>query len=199
VSEGSGGVRGATSKARGRFGFDRCLNNVDCCLLSSTSCFACSSYPSQSSLTFAATTRDGREGTIKWEWDSEREGKEQYEGLPRAETVLVVFPIKGEGGSRRLVEGYEEAVGGKVRWIQLGSTGIYLVRSPFALYKHRSVLIEIRRAGRTNSRRRLNRQTELNGLTLELRRYECEGDSGGRLVEYARGDGRVESVGTLGE
>jgi hypothetical protein len=80
------------------------------------------------SLTFAATTRDGRDGTIKWEWDSEREGKEQYEGLPRAETVLVVFPIKGKGGSRRLVEGYEEAVGGKVRWIQLGSTGIYNVR-----------------------------------------------------------------------
>ncbi|GAA5914801.1 hypothetical protein JCM6882_007277 [Rhodosporidiobolus microsporus] len=80
---------------------------------------------SHPSLTFAATTRDGRDGTIAWTWDSEREGPEQFGALPRAETVLVVFPIRGEGGSRRLVEGYEEAVGGRVRWIQLGSTGIF--------------------------------------------------------------------------
>ncbi|GAA5824677.1 hypothetical protein JCM11251_005298 [Rhodosporidiobolus azoricus] len=76
-------------------------------------------------VTFAATTRDGRDGTIQWTWDSEAKGPDQFKGLPRAETVLVVFPIKGEGGSRRLVEGYEEAVGVKVRWIQLGSTGIF--------------------------------------------------------------------------
>ncbi|GAA5921104.1 hypothetical protein JCM1841_002417 [Sporobolomyces salmonicolor] len=81
-----------------------------------------SSHPS---LSYAATTRDGRDGTLAWTWDPEQEGAAQYETLPRAKTVVVVFPIKGEGGSRRLVEGYEEAVGGRVRWIQLGSTGIF--------------------------------------------------------------------------
>ncbi|GAA5853216.1 hypothetical protein JCM8547_000245 [Rhodosporidiobolus lusitaniae] len=85
-----------------------------------------SSHPS---LSFAATTRDGRKvggvETIEWAWDGEKEGSEQFEGLPRARTVLVVFPIRGEEGSRRLVRGYEESVGGRVRWIQLGSTGIF--------------------------------------------------------------------------
>ncbi|BGP19538.1 hypothetical protein JCM10213v2_007633 [Rhodosporidiobolus nylandii] len=76
-------------------------------------------------ITFAATTRDGRDGTVKWAWDGEQEGPEQYKALPRAKTVLVVFPIKGQGGSKRLVEGYEGAVGQRVRWIQLGSTGIW--------------------------------------------------------------------------
>ncbi|GAA5898542.1 hypothetical protein JCM5296_006490 [Sporobolomyces johnsonii] len=81
-----------------------------------------SSHPS---LSYAATTRDGRNGTLAWTWDPEQHGPEQYASLPRAKTVVVVFPIKGQGGSRRLVEGYEEAVGGRVRWIQLGSTGIF--------------------------------------------------------------------------
>lgn len=76
------------------------------------------------SLSYVATTRDGRDGTLKWTWDAEQDGEEQYKKLPRAQTVLVTFPIKGEGGSRRMVEGYE-GVHGAVRWIQLGSTGIY--------------------------------------------------------------------------
>ncbi|GAA5995331.1 uncharacterized protein JCM10292_005107 [Rhodotorula paludigena] len=76
-------------------------------------------------ISFAATTRDGRDGTIRWAFDPERDGKEQFAALPRAQTVVVVFPIRGEGGSRRLVQGYEEAVGQRVRWIQLGSSGIY--------------------------------------------------------------------------
>lgn len=71
-----------------------------------------------------ATTRDGRNGTLKWAWDADKDGEEQYEALPRAKTVLIVFPIKGEGGSRRMVEGYEGVHGG-VRWVQLGSTGIF--------------------------------------------------------------------------
>ncbi|GAA6018141.1 hypothetical protein JCM10207_006092 [Rhodosporidiobolus poonsookiae] len=79
---------------------------------------------SHPSLTYAATTRDGRDGTIAWAFDPEG-GAEQFEKLPRAETVLVVFPIRGLGGSKTLVEGYEQAVGGRVRWIQLGSTGIW--------------------------------------------------------------------------
>ncbi|BGP42989.1 hypothetical protein JCM10450v2_007109 [Rhodotorula kratochvilovae] len=77
------------------------------------------------SISVAATTRDGRDGTIRWAWDAEQDGKEQYAALPRAKTVVVVFPLKGKGLSRRLVQGYEEAVGTRVRWVQLGSTGIF--------------------------------------------------------------------------
>ena len=72
---------------------------------------------------YASTTRDGRNGSIKWAWDPEDEGA-QYAALPRADTVVVTFPIRGSGGSRRLVSGYE-GVHGKARWVQLGSTGIW--------------------------------------------------------------------------
>ncbi|KAK4694282.1 hypothetical protein P7C70_g8763, partial [Phenoliferia sp. Uapishka_3] len=78
---------------------------------------------SHPAISFAATTRDGRSNTIAWTFD-ESKGKEQFEGLPKAKTVVVVFPIKGEGGSRTLVEGYE-GVNGAARWIQLGSSGIW--------------------------------------------------------------------------
>ncbi|BGO95093.1 hypothetical protein NBRC10512_006376 [Rhodotorula toruloides] len=76
-------------------------------------------------LSFAATTRDGRDDTLKWSFDPDREGKDQFEGLPKARAVLVTFPIRGEGGSRRLVQGYEEHAGSRARWIQLGSSGIW--------------------------------------------------------------------------
>lgn len=73
----------------------------------------------------ATTTRDGRDGSIQWSFNPDLEGPEQFAALPRAKTVLVVFPIKGPGGSARLVQGYEEAIGARARWIQLGSTGIF--------------------------------------------------------------------------
>ncbi|BGP34944.1 hypothetical protein JCM10296v2_006768 [Rhodotorula toruloides] len=76
-------------------------------------------------LSFAATTRDGRDDTLKWSFDPDREGKDQFEGLPKARVVLVTFPIRGEGGSGRLVQGYEEHAGSRARWIQLGSSGIW--------------------------------------------------------------------------
>jgi hypothetical protein len=79
-------------------------------------------------ISYIGTTRDGRNNTLKWMWDSEEEGEGQYEVLPRAKTVLVTFPIKGRGGSKRMVDGYE-AVHGEVKWIQLGSTGIFDVSS----------------------------------------------------------------------
>lgn len=80
---------------------------------------------SHSSISFIATTRDGRDGTLKWSWDSESDDEQQYYALPRAKTVLIVFPIKGAGASKRLLQGYEAVHGSTVRWIQLGSTGIY--------------------------------------------------------------------------
>ncbi|KWU43388.1 hypothetical protein RHOSPDRAFT_19546 [Rhodotorula sp. JG-1b] len=76
-------------------------------------------------ISYATTTRDGRDGSIQWSFNPDLEGPEQFAALPRAKTVLIVFPIKGPGGSARLVQGYEEAIGARARWIQLGSTGIF--------------------------------------------------------------------------
>lgn len=76
-------------------------------------------------VSYVATTRDGRNSTLKWEFDAaEGAGEEQYKLLPRAKTVLITFPLRGEGVSKRMVEGYER-LHGKVRWIQLGSTGLW--------------------------------------------------------------------------
>lgn len=81
------------------------------------------------SISFASTTRDGRNSSIKWEFNPDSNDPADYDSLPAAKTVLITFPIKGEGGSRNLVEGYEKSKGGKrARWIQLGSTGIWDVR-----------------------------------------------------------------------
>ena len=86
-----------------------------------------SSHPCVS---FASTTRDGRNGSIKWSFDPSNSGdSEQYDVLPRAKTVLITFPIRGEGGSKGLVKGYAKSKGinqsESIRWIQLGSTGIW--------------------------------------------------------------------------
>ncbi|GAA6059213.1 hypothetical protein JCM10212_006606 [Sporobolomyces blumeae] len=77
-------------------------------------------------ISYASTTRDGRNDSIKWQFDPESRDPAQYEALPKARTVLITFPIRGSGGSENLVRGYEEAKGGnRSRWIQLGSTGIW--------------------------------------------------------------------------
>ncbi|KAJ2917566.1 hypothetical protein MD484_g2852, partial [Candolleomyces efflorescens] len=63
-------------------------------------------------LTYAATTRDGRDGTIPFEFnpdpprdelDEERERERYRRVLPDAKTVLITFPIKVRGASERLV------------------------------------------------------------------------------------------------
>ncbi|KAM0789215.1 hypothetical protein ACM66B_000060 [Microbotryomycetes sp. NB124-2] len=77
------------------------------------------------SISYVATTRDGRDGTLKWSWDSQDDDKNDYDALPRANTVVVVFPLKGKGQSTKLVKGYEKVHGTGTRWIQLGSTGIF--------------------------------------------------------------------------
>ncbi|KIW98870.1 uncharacterized protein Z519_00533 [Cladophialophora bantiana CBS 173.52] len=107
-------------------------------------------------ITYAATTTSGREGTIPFKFDPESADLEEaFKALPLAEYVLVTFPLKGKGPSRRLVGMYTEthqeyglanldssaaaSEGGgrggdretttvttkKTKWIQLGSTGIW--------------------------------------------------------------------------
>ena len=90
-------------------------------------------------LSFAATTRDGRDvagvKTIKWSFDPNSSSaasheKGQFSNLPLAKHVLITFPLSGTGQSSTLVHGYEKAFGKKldgVRFIQFGSTGIWQI------------------------------------------------------------------------
>ena len=87
-------------------------------------------------ITFAFTTTDGRDGSIKFRFNSivSREDdnddsngdKESFSLLPRARTVLITFPVKGKDALRRLVKGYESThPQNATQWILLGSTGVY--------------------------------------------------------------------------
>ncbi|KIX93889.1 uncharacterized protein Z520_10514 [Fonsecaea multimorphosa CBS 102226] len=105
-------------------------------------------------ITYAATTTSGRKGTIPFKFDLESDGLEAaFKRLPLADYVLVTFPLKGRGPSRKLVSMYAETHGrhgpadfdsatedgqgdGRsgeaesstitaTKWIQLGSTGIW--------------------------------------------------------------------------
>lgn len=84
-------------------------------------------------VTFAATTRDGREGTIPFNFDPSSSNVEQYRSLPDATTVLITFPVTEN--VKMLVDHYGETRsdigrGASVNWIQLGSTGSFIpVRS----------------------------------------------------------------------
>jgi hypothetical protein len=50
-------------------------------------------------LSYAATSRDGRSGTIKFAFDERKaDGDEAFKVLPDARTVVIVFPIYASGG-----------------------------------------------------------------------------------------------------
>ncbi|KIJ52371.1 hypothetical protein M422DRAFT_25992 [Sphaerobolus stellatus SS14] len=75
---------------------------------------------------YAATSRSGRDETLKFEFDPNSEDKTPFILLPVAQTILITFPIYGKGGSTRLVQYYKEThTGSDPHFIQLGSTGIY--------------------------------------------------------------------------
>ena len=79
-------------------------------------------------ITHAATTRDGRNDTIPFTFDPESEDHAPYVTLPRAATVLITFPLWGEGQSKLLTRLYSAAHDGlKPRYIQLGVTSIWSV------------------------------------------------------------------------
>ncbi|MCJ1263017.1 hypothetical protein MMC22_002887 [Lobaria immixta] len=78
-----------------------------------------------SSITFAATTRDGRESTIPFTFDPSSRDIKPYALLPSATTVLVTFPLTGEGQSKQITSVYRKVHGHTNNWIQLGSTGIF--------------------------------------------------------------------------
>ncbi|KAL5525483.1 hypothetical protein ACEPAG_6819 [Sanghuangporus baumii] len=84
----------------------------------------------QNNITFAATTRDGRDRsgykTLKFEFDPDSEDPSVYRILPDAQTVLITFPIYKSGGSKTLTSLWKEThAESKAAFIQLGSTGIW--------------------------------------------------------------------------
>lgn len=77
-------------------------------------------------ISYAATTTTGRDDTIKFTFDPESNDETQYRTLPRAKTILVTFPLRGKGQSKKLVDMYARTHSKMmVNWIQLGSTGIW--------------------------------------------------------------------------
>ncbi|KAL9113164.1 MAG: hypothetical protein Q9227_002776 [Pyrenula ochraceoflavens] len=93
-----------------------------------------------SHISFAATTTDGRDGTIPFKFDPESESETPYEALPTARTILITFPLKGNGPSKLIMSLYNKthkpaALANGIadretplphfQWIQLGSTHIF--------------------------------------------------------------------------
>lgn len=82
-----------------------------------------------SKVSFAATSRNGREGTIPFNFDPSSGNVEQYKSLPDAATVLITFPVTEN--VQALVGSYNKTRSGigrsvSVNWIQLGSVGSFI-------------------------------------------------------------------------
>ncbi|KAI1120854.1 hypothetical protein F5Y10DRAFT_114001 [Nemania abortiva] len=85
----------------------------------------------QQGVTYAATTTDGRNGTIPFRFDPASDDSAPFAALPTAKTILITFPLKGTGPAARLVRAYTAThpeVRPKARqplYIQLGVTSIW--------------------------------------------------------------------------
>ena len=81
------------------------------------------------SISFAATTTTGRDGTIEFKFDPSSTDTSPYTLLPDAHTILITFPLKGEGQSKMLLDLYAKTHSSSPpRYIQLGSTGIWQIQ-----------------------------------------------------------------------
>ena len=79
-------------------------------------------------ISHAATSRTGHDQTIPFTFDPSSQNSTPYEQLPPAHTILITFPLKGDGQSKLLTDLYVQThqdVASNCRWIQLGSTGIF--------------------------------------------------------------------------
>jgi hypothetical protein len=76
---------------------------------------------------YAATTTTGRNGTIKFVFKPDATDATDFKVLPEAKTVLITFPLKGTGQSKKAVDFYHETHASKPHFIQLGSTGIWQI------------------------------------------------------------------------
>ncbi|KAL0959338.1 hypothetical protein HGRIS_014599 [Hohenbuehelia grisea] len=82
------------------------------------------------SISYAATTRSGRDGSLMFDFEQEKDDDAQlgqFESLPDAATVVITFPIIVNGASAKLVRLYNQTRrhGGTAKFIQLGTTSIW--------------------------------------------------------------------------
>jgi hypothetical protein len=74
---------------------------------------------------YIATSTTGRPGTIKFIFEPDAIEPSGFEVLPEATTILITFPLKGVGQSKKLIDFYHETHHTKPHYIQLGSTEIW--------------------------------------------------------------------------
>ncbi|KAI1148992.1 hypothetical protein F4825DRAFT_432034 [Nemania diffusa] len=111
----------------------------------------------RSGITHAATTTDGRNGTIPFRFDPSSPSTTPFTRLPPAQTILITFPLTGLGPSLRLVGAYAATHPGAAQphYIQLGVTSIWTAptwhddASPYDAANARAVAEDelLRRAG----------------------------------------------------
>lgn len=81
-------------------------------------------------LSYASTSTTGRDDTIEWKYDPDQSDPKYFDVLPSARNVVIVFPLTDKGSSKRLTSSYiatHPRLEGKVRFMQLGSSGIYQI------------------------------------------------------------------------
>ncbi|KAL7628502.1 hypothetical protein AAE478_000017 [Parahypoxylon ruwenzoriense] len=74
---------------------------------------------------YAATTTDGRNGTIRFRFNPHSNDPEPFMVLPSAETALITFPLKGKSQAALFVRLYEATHARAPRFVQLGATSIW--------------------------------------------------------------------------
>jgi hypothetical protein len=79
----------------------------------------------EKSISYAATTRSGHDNTIPFTFDPESDDPTPFKNLPTAKTVLITFPIKLSGATKKLVSFYNSTHTPTSQFIQLGSTGVW--------------------------------------------------------------------------
>jgi hypothetical protein len=81
-------------------------------------------------LSYASTSTTGRDDTIEWKYDPDQSDPKYFGILPSARNIVIVFPLTDKGSSKRLTSSYiatHPRLEGKVRFMQLGSSGIYQI------------------------------------------------------------------------
>lgn len=81
-------------------------------------------------LSYASTSTTGRDDTIEWKYDPDQSDPKYFDVLPSARNIVIVFPLTDRGSSKRLISSYiatHPRLEGKVRFMQLGSSGIYQI------------------------------------------------------------------------
>ncbi|PSK43069.1 hypothetical protein B9Z65_7023 [Elsinoe australis] len=99
---------------------------------------------SNSNLTFALTTTTGRSidshPSLKFKYDPSASDQSYFSTLPSARYILITFPVKGTTDALKLVDSYLDThprAQDSVRWIVLGSTGIWQIGGRYATQQQR--------------------------------------------------------------